>query len=289
MELNRMYLIPLVPDEVNISVTLIDANHCPGAVMFLFEGYFGTVLYTGDFRYSALMLETYPLVERPLIDVLYMDNTYCDPLCSFPKREVAKQQIIDIIKEHEKCCVRVMLVMRSLGKEHLLEDLAEYFDTCIIVDGKSYDQLKVLDRKNVFSTNANDGFIHTVLNINSKLIHRLQLEMPTIAIWPTALFTGLNAQPFCRNDDVFIVPYSDHSSYSELSDFVRFIKPKKIVPVVSASTHGPMGCDVSQRANMNCFHHLMSKELMPEVTVPHAVHLWMQGVQVPHKLQYRCS
>ena len=36
--------------RVPITVTPIDAYHCPGSAMFLFEGYFGTILHTGDFR-----------------------------------------------------------------------------------------------------------------------------------------------------------------------------------------------------------------------------------------------
>ena len=35
-----------------MTVTAIDANHVKGSAMFLFEGYFGTVLCTGHFRYS---------------------------------------------------------------------------------------------------------------------------------------------------------------------------------------------------------------------------------------------
>lgn len=49
LELGEPYLLPL--DDIGkerLSVTLIDANHCPGAVMFLFEGYFGSILYTGQ-------------------------------------------------------------------------------------------------------------------------------------------------------------------------------------------------------------------------------------------------
>lgn len=44
-----------------ITVLLMDACHCPGAVMFLFKGSFGTVLHTGDFRYHPDMLK-HPLL-----------------------------------------------------------------------------------------------------------------------------------------------------------------------------------------------------------------------------------
>lgn len=37
--------------QEQMTVTAVDANHCPGAVMFLMEGYFGIILHTGDFRY----------------------------------------------------------------------------------------------------------------------------------------------------------------------------------------------------------------------------------------------
>ena len=49
--------LPLSPDGPNIVVTLLSANHVPGSVMFVFSGFFGTILYTADFRYSPKMLD----------------------------------------------------------------------------------------------------------------------------------------------------------------------------------------------------------------------------------------
>jgi DNA cross-link repair 1B protein len=52
LEIGESRLLHVVgpTERVSVSVTVLDANHCPGSAMFIFEGYFGRILYTGDFR-----------------------------------------------------------------------------------------------------------------------------------------------------------------------------------------------------------------------------------------------
>ena len=56
-------------EEEGVSVTLLDANHCPGAVLFLFNvrGIFH--LHTGDMRYSATF-KNYPELQSIKINNL---------------------------------------------------------------------------------------------------------------------------------------------------------------------------------------------------------------------------
>ena len=75
LELSKPYTIK------GREVTLFEANHCPGAVMFLFEGQKGTVLHTGDFRFKEPMLD---LFKGKFIDYLYLDNTFATTAEEFP-------------------------------------------------------------------------------------------------------------------------------------------------------------------------------------------------------------
>ena len=53
LDLNVTYTLLLEQEgTLTVDVTLIDSNHCVGSVMFLFKGYFGTILHSGDFRFD---------------------------------------------------------------------------------------------------------------------------------------------------------------------------------------------------------------------------------------------
>ncbi|KAA0714049.1 5' exonuclease [Triplophysa tibetana] len=209
-----------------MTVTLIDANHCPGAVMFLFQGYFGTILYTGDFRYTPSMLREECLRNNITIDVLYLDNTNRDPTRALPSRNLATQQIKEIIRAHPG--YTVVIGLYSLGKESLLVKLAMEFKTWVEVDVERLETLRVLELPDIFTTESGAGRIRVVSQseINASNLLAWNKEQPTIAILPTSR-PMVSSHP-----NVHVVPYSDHSSYQELEDFVSALRPASLVPIV---------------------------------------------------------
>ncbi|XP_069094816.1 5' exonuclease Apollo-like [Pleurodeles waltl] len=216
-------------DELGLetmTVTLIDANHCPGSVMFLFEGYFGTILYTGDFRYSPDMVEQPPLNNKKKIDVLYLDNTNCNPNLKLPSRQQATEQIKDIISSHPEH--NVVIGLYSIGKESLLVELARFFRTWIVVSPQRLELLKLLELEDVFTSDEAAGRIIAVEHsaVNYANMMRWNRIHPTIAILPTS------RQVNKWHKDIHVVPYSDHSSFEELLDFVEILKPSSLEPVV---------------------------------------------------------
>ncbi|XP_068125812.1 5' exonuclease Apollo isoform X3 [Hyperolius riggenbachi] len=186
LEIGVCHMLPMDDCGIEtVSVTLIDANHCPGSVMFLFEGYFGTVLYTGDFRYSPLMLKCPPLKNKK-IDVLYLDNTNCDPENKLPSRQEATKQIIQIIENHPEH--DIVIGLYSIGKESLLVQLAKTFTSWIVVSPQRMELLNLLKIEDVFTTEEGGGRIRVVEQCEVIYANMVKWNslFPTIAILPTS-------------------------------------------------------------------------------------------------------
>ncbi|XP_029995614.1 5' exonuclease Apollo [Sphaeramia orbicularis] len=257
LELGEPHLLPL--DDIGkerLTVTLIDSNHCPGSVMFLFEGYFGSILYTGDFRYSPSMLCEPCLRTNTTIDVLYLDNTNCDPNRTLPSRQRATQQIKEIIRSHPNHIVVIGLY--ALGKESLLVDLAMEFKTWIEVTFQRMEILKALELPDVFTTDRGAGRIRVVdqLEINSANLEEWNRAEPTLAILPTS-------RPLVSfHPNVHVVPYSDHSSYQELEDFISALKPASVEPIVGNCLSGGLSA-------------ILPRKKRNEILVPESVQRYM--------------
>jgi len=125
-----------------VTVYLFDANHILGSVMILFQGKMGTILHTGDFRYTERMFNNPILFPMDLrneqykqiaidIDHLILDNTFCDPKYNHPAKHEAFKMIVDIIKAHKDH--RIVIFLYRSGKEEILVQLSEIFKTLVLI------------------------------------------------------------------------------------------------------------------------------------------------------------
>jgi hypothetical protein len=131
-----------------VTVTAFDANHVSGAVMYLLQGSFGTVLHTGDFRYEQSTNQAkYILSKLPpmtKIDTIYLDNTYGlyqSPKC--PPREFILNTLCDTLVSL-RSSVKISIGMDMLGKEELLIQLALRLHTTILVTARRLRIIKIV-------------------------------------------------------------------------------------------------------------------------------------------------
>ena len=75
--------------------------------------------------------------------------------------------------------------------------------------------------------------------LNKRFMERENKSRLTLGIMLTALYYGWDAPtkaPYSesKNYNLHVLEYSDHSSYSEINEFVRAVKPKIVKPIVSS-------------------------------------------------------
>ncbi|CAI8057517.1 5' exonuclease Apollo [Geodia barretti] len=288
LEIGESRLLHVVgpTEKVSVSVTVLDANHCPGSAMFLFEGYFGRILYTGDFRYSPTMSALSQLIQSRPVDLLYLDNTYCHKSCTFPPRETVTEEIINLIRGNKDGMT--ILGLHTLGKEDLLVAIAKSLGVWVGVAPGRYETLRLIEAENVFtttSTAACEGsslsycpeewdaackyfaFLNEKRDFSRRLTVTPEDEDSVLVVLPTCIFSGDSAPPTPTHPSIKVVPYSDHSSFKELVEFVGVVKPRCIRPIVR-SFSGNKSEILSSRCDMSVFDHLLDPTPLTSYEVP---------------------
>lgn len=117
---NILKTIPLdTPTTIELSpgnelrVTMLDANHCVGAVMFLIQGDGKAILYTGDIRAETWWVNS--LVRNPVLipytlgtrrlDCIYLDTTFAtkaDLYREFPSKAEGLRELLSKVEQYPK-------------------------------------------------------------------------------------------------------------------------------------------------------------------------------------------
>jgi ATP-dependent DNA ligase len=277
-----------------LEVTLVDANHCPGAAVFLLALPDGRcVVHTGDFRWHDAAMTACPRWSSFRgCDELYLDTTYCAPRHAFPEQEAAVARVTAAVAAmaaedaaadaaaaaaaggaapprgaapHRRL---YLIATYTVGKERILAAAARAAGLLVYAPQRRLGVLRcVPEMEGLLTGDPAATPLHAVgmeLAGESWPFPRPNFVVPAEyaaahaaahggapggapgtppaaeVFWPTGwLHTkpGEDAFPPPRDKAgssvrVHLVPYSEHSSHSELLLCVRFLRPARVVPTV---------------------------------------------------------
>lgn len=223
------------------TVTLIDANHVVGSVMFLFEGPSvpdGPVLCTGDFRADTTFFANstaLSILQRHVLNTIYLDNTYMESSPEeFPSREQSVEKAVDILRNADSFS-KIIVITNRLGREQFLIQLSQSLDVPIALHDIRQNVAEALGIHNHFAPRGADVRIHTYERKDiSKLLSAeagtsAAFDVTKSLIVEVTMLGCLKNDVLLRGDNVRIVEYSDHSSLREIRDFLSILKFRRLV------------------------------------------------------------
>ncbi|KAJ0047476.1 hypothetical protein NL108_000864, partial [Boleophthalmus pectinirostris] len=240
-------------EKEDIVVTLLPAGHCPGSVMFLFEGCQGNVLYTGDFRLAigdASRIEYLHSGSRVKeIQSVYVDSTFYDPrYYQIPSRDVCLNGILELVGNwisQSPYHVVWLNCKAAYGYEYLFTNLGEEFKTQIHINNLAMFK-KMPEILNYVTTDTKTQ-IHACRHPKDEEFfqgNRLPCgctaadgtPLQIISIKPSTIWFGERSKKtnviIKTGASSFRACFSFHSSYSEIKEFLLYLKPINIYPNV---------------------------------------------------------
>ncbi|KAI9098758.1 beta-lactamase-like protein [Phlyctochytrium arcticum] len=286
LDLPREYIIthPLnvrVDLQNGHSVQFMDANHCPGAVVLIFDVATGETdssdsaqsqtlryVHCGDFRYCESMKDwagwkSSDGTLHPVQEIM-LDTTYCHPKHIFPKQ-------IDVVDSVGSLHRTLFIVATyTIGKEKLLSSISEKAShSPIYVNAEKREILRLLDLADIdiYIPDPKQSCVHDSMLLDTGLItncrpqnslydepeqhySRVTCIVPTGWTWEFQKRNREKKGSQAKEDQwvvsmdrpgfpemkVWQVPYSEHSNFAELREFVSFLRPVRVVPTVVGSS-----------------------------------------------------
>ncbi|XP_037839275.2 protein artemis isoform X2 [Chlorocebus sabaeus] len=193
-------------EKEEIVVTLLPAGHCPGSVMFLFQGNNGTVLYTGDFRLAQGEVARMELLHSggrvKDIQSVYLDTTFCDPrFYQIPSRVHVNK--LDMFRNMPDIL------------HHLTTDRNTQIHACRHPKAEEYFEWSKLP---------------------CGITSRNRIPLHIISIKPSTMWFGERSRKtnviVRTGESSYRACFSFHSSYSEIKDFLSYVCPVNAYPNV---------------------------------------------------------
>ncbi|XP_055858413.1 DNA cross-link repair 1A protein-like [Episyrphus balteatus] len=232
-----------------VLVTAIDANHCPGAIMILFQLPCGKrILHTGDFRWSPKM-EIDLSHQTQKIELVYLDTTHISDKHIIGSQEECITKAIHCIRELKKCNKnkKILFVVCTdlIGKENFWWSIAQAFDLKVWSDGKRKKAMSIIGNKEILKkivSNANEADLHVLSHAVAgykQLDEYFRKFSDTfdmvLSIKPKGS-ESLNPE-FGHEVNSISVRYSEHSTHKELRRFLGFLLPTRVISTVPLGTN----------------------------------------------------
>ncbi|XP_062487892.1 protein artemis isoform X1 [Pezoporus occidentalis] len=240
-------------EKEDVEVTLLPAGHCPGSVMFLFEGENGTVLYTGDFRLAkgeAARMELLHSGTRVKdIQSVYLDTTFCDPkFYHIPSREECLKGILELVRSWISLTRNHVVWLNckaAYGYEYLFINLSE--ELGVKVHMNKLDMFRNMPEILYHVTTDQHTQIHACRHPRDDDCFRWNrlpcgmtcqngTPLHLIVIKPSTMWFGERIKKTSvivrTGESTYRACFSFHSSYSEIKDFLSYIQPVNVYPNV---------------------------------------------------------
>ncbi|KRT83632.1 hypothetical protein AMK59_4903 [Oryctes borbonicus] len=225
---------------VHLTVNAIPAGHCPGSIMFLFETKRIKTLCTGDYRIDNQGEFTSKYFKDVgCIDTVYLDTTFCKrEYPHFPSRKETLTGLCNVIQrwlDSDKKNVIKLDIPAIYGSEFLFKGIFKETGYKIHVNNNRYLLHKFIPDMDEI-VDVNDHMQKLRIHVCGRtfcrnLPHDNICEIKiTATVWEHYEPGSSPVQHITEN--FYRVCASYHPSYTEICDFIGYLKPKRIVPCV---------------------------------------------------------